>query len=312
MIHVFGSINVDFVFRMRRMPGPGETVMADESLTLHGGKGANQAVAAARALGRPGGVAMHGAVGDDPFGPVIRAAMEAEGIDTNGIRTVADPTGRAVILLDDSGENSITVAAGANARLQADAPAYGGPGDLLVMQMEVPFDEVAKAATIARAAGCTVLLNLAPAPEGASAEAMADLLGQVDILVVNEHELALACTALGLTAGDSIPAAVAALAARIGCRIIATLGAEGVCRGLPGGDVLTLPAIPVDVVDTTGAGDTFVGAYAAGLAEGLADEAALRRAIAAAALTCRKVGAQSAMPRTDEIDALLAGRGATT
>jgi ribokinase len=298
MITVFGSINVDLVTRVRSLPRPGETVLAEDYATLMGGKGANQAVAAARAAEGLIPVRMIGAVGDDGFGALALANFVREGIDDSGVRTVAAPTGCAFIQVDDAGENVITVASGANRLLTAESlkPSNG----VLVLQMETPLAEGLKAAAAARAAGARVIANLAPVPAGLDAAMMTDLMAVTDILVVNEHEAVQAATALGLPAVD--PAAAAdAIARRSGRTVIATLGAEGAVAALDSGGTLAAAAPAITPVDTTGAGDTFVGVLAAALAEGLALQPAMTRACRAAALACLKLGAQAAMPRRAEI-----------
>jgi ribokinase len=298
MISVFGSINVDLVTRVRSLPRPGETVLADTYATLMGGKGANQAVAAARAAGGLIPVRMIGAVGDDGFGALARANLQREGMDVSGVRIVAAPTGCAFIQVDDSGENVITVASGANRLLTADrlAPA----GGVLVLQMETPVEESLRAAEAARAEGAKVIANLAPVPADLDAKTMTALMAVTDILVVNEHEAIQAAQALGLPDAEPV-AASGAIARQTGRTIIATLGAGGATAAIASGEILSAAAAAVTAVDTTGAGDTFVGVLAAAVAEGLALQPAMARACRAASLACLKLGAQSAMPHRGEI-----------
>jgi ribokinase len=304
LVVVFGSLNVDLVCRVETIPRPGETVLAPGYDQLFGGKGANQAVAAARALGEEGRVAMVGAVGEDALGGAVIDNLAGEGIDTAAIQKAADRTGCAFISIDAAGENAITVASGANGRLTAEAL-----GDerldarsVLVLQMETPLTENLSAAATARACGARVVVNLAPVPRQLDAATLEQLLALTDCLVVNETELAAAAELAGLPAGGAYEQA-GALAGRHGIVVIATLGAEGAILADPVAPLDRIAAHKVTVVDTTGAGDTFVGVLAAGLATGLAVPDAARRAVIAGSLACRRVGAQSAMPTGAEIDA---------
>jgi ribokinase len=302
MIAVFGSINVDLVTRVPALPRPGETVLALSYQTLCGGKGANQAVAAARAAGGLTPVAMIGAVGDDGFGVLSRENLASEGIDVAGVAAAPEPTGCAFIQVEDSGENVITVASGANRLLTAKVMSATalGPGDILVLQMEVPLAESLKAARAARARGARVVANLAPVPADLDAIQLKALLDAVDILVVNEHEALRAAALLIPQAKDPL-AAAKAIVAHSGRTVVATLGGEGALAVLPNRKTIRAAAPPITPVDTTGAGDTFVGVFAAALAEGLALEAAMARACKAASLACMALGAQSAMPRREAI-----------
>jgi ribokinase len=298
VITVFGSINIDLVTRVPHLPRPGETVLAASYQTHCGGKGANQAVAAARASGGVVPVRMIGAVGDDGFGVLARDNLGREGVDVSRLRIVAANTGCAFIQVDDAGENVITCASGANQLLNA-AALDGLPfaaTDVLVLQMEVPLAENLKAAVLARSAGARIIANLAPIPAGLDAAGLDQLLAAVDILVVNEHEAAHAAAILSLPADPPGPA-VKAIAARTGRTILATLGGDGALAAQPSGEVLTAAAPKITPMDTTGAGDTFVGVLAAALAEGLELRPAMTRACKAAALACMSLGAQSAMPR---------------
>jgi ribokinase len=297
MITVFGSINVDLVVRVPVLPRPGETVLAASYATHCGGKGANQAVAAARAGAGAVAVRMVGAVGDDGFGRLSLENLRREGIDASGVALVAEGTGCAFIQVDGAGENVITVASGANSLLTAAALGGGrfGPSDVLVLQMEVPLDASLTAAAAARSGGARVVTNLAPVPAALDARLLAGVLAVTDILVVNEHEALAAGRVLGVTTGDPF-AAAAAIAASAGRVVVATLGAEGAAAALPTGERLGASAPRIEPVDTTGAGDTFVGVLASGLAEGHELRPAMERACKAAALACLALGAQSAMP----------------
>jgi ribokinase len=281
---IVGSANVDQVFRVAAIPAPGETVLSSGFSIALGGKGQNQAVAAARAGAE---TAFIGALGDDAFGASIRDGLAADRIGTAGVRSVDAPTGTALIAVDDSGENTIIVEAGANALLElreADAAAIAEAA-VLVLQLEIPLDTVTAAATAARAAGTRVLLNAAPIRD-----LPAELLANVDILVVNEHEGAF------LARG----AAVETLAPVV----IVTLGAAGAVAYENGGEV-RVPAPKVSAVDATGAGDTFCGALAAVLAEGAPLDSALRFAVAAASLSVQKHGAVPSIPARDSIESAL-------
>ena len=284
---IVGSANVDQVFRVTAIPSPGETVLSNGFSTALGGKGQNQAVAAARAGASAAFVC---ALGDDAFGGSIREGLAADGIDGTGVRTVDAPTGTALIAVDDSGENTIIVEAGANALLElgdADAAAIAS-ADVLVMQLEIPLETVAQAARSARRAGTRVLLNAAPIRE-----LPAELLADVDILVVNEHEGA-------FLARDGDVAALAPI-------VIVTLGAAGAVAYEGGGEV-RVPAPKVSAVDATGAGDTFCGALAARLAEGAPLDAALRFAVAAASLSVQKHGAVPSIPLREQIESACVSR----
>jgi ribokinase len=297
MLLVFGSINVDLVFTLPALPRGGETVLGERYVVAPGGKGANQAVAAARDGAR---VAMVGRVGRDAFAATALGSLKEAGVDIGGVAADEAPTGCAAIAVDPQGRNQIMVAAGANAHVNAGqvADAGLGPETTLLLQMEVP--RAANAALIERArrAGCRVILNLAPA--GALPDAA---LGAVDILTVNETEAAWLAEGRGLRA-DQPPSLARALAAALGATVVLTLGAAGAVAATR--DALwSVPALPVTPVDTTGAGDAFVGVLAAGLDRGLTLDAALRRASVAAGLACLTLGAQPSLPRRDAIDAEL-------
>jgi len=292
---VLGSVNADLVLRCTQLPQPGQTVHGRTFETLPGGKGANQAVAAAR-LGAP--VSFIGCVGDDDFGRHARQVLAEEGIATEHLHTVADVrTGVAMIIVDDAGQNCIALAAGANAALSVahvDAAAALIRGAaLLICQLESPLDVVQHAVALAHAAGVPVLLNPAPA------QALpASLLAQVDLLVPNETEAAVLA---GMSAGAEFDAAAAAARLRaLGARsVIVTLGAAGVHVAADGID-RRLAAPVVRAVDTTGAGDTFIGAFAAARCEGADLLAAIAIAQRAAALSVTRAGTIAAMPPRDE------------
>lgn len=297
MIVVVGSINLDLVARVARLPRPGETLAGSSFASSPGGKGANQALAARRA---GAGVAMFGAVGNDAFaGPAI-ALLREDGVDVAGVRRVAAPTGIAVIHVDDAGENTITVVAGANAEVTGEfvPAAVLGPDTIVVMPLEIPLATVAAVAARARAGGARVIVNAAPA-----AALGAATLASIDVLVVNEHEAATVAAPLDLPA---TPADFcAAVLARFGTATVVTLGAQGaVACSLEG--ALALPAPAVDVVDTVGAGDALIGALAAALDRGLPLGDALRYGLAAGSLACTREGAQPSLPWRDDIERLAA------
>ncbi|WP_135467578.1 PfkB family carbohydrate kinase [Crenalkalicoccus roseus] len=291
---VFGSVNADLVFRLPALPGPGETVLGEGWRALPGGKGANQAVAAAR----DGAVtAFAGAVGRDAMAEVALAALRAARVDLTRLAVSGAPTGCAAICVDPEGRNQIAVASGANAGARAAQveDAALGPATTLLLQMEVPAAEIAALALRARARGARVLLNLAPAaplPETA--------LRAAHLLIANEREAAWLGAALGCAA-EAAP-----LAAALGTGVAVTRGAAGAEAATAEG-ALHQPAFPVATRDSTGAGDCWCGVLAAALDRGLPLAAAMRRAAAAAAIACTRDGA-AACPEAAETDAFLAAR----
>jgi ribokinase len=286
---VVGSANLDFVIRVAHVPTPGETVLGRDAQAFPGGKGANQAVASARAGGAPTRMLL--ALGDDAHAAPIEASLRAAGVRPDVVRMRGEPTGMAFICVADDAENTITVAAGANGLLRASAlPALDDVSQLL-LQLEIPLDTVLDGARAARRAGSRVILNAAPAralPD--------DLLALVDVLVVNEGEL----IALGGHPAD-LRRSLDAIA--VPC-VVVTLGQRG-CVARVHGEFLLQPAFAVDPLDTTAAGDTFCGVLAAALAQGAGWPQVLRRASAAAALACTRLGAQASIPDVAEVDALL-------
>ncbi len=298
MIVVVGSLNVDYVVRVPRHPSPGETLLGSDYVRNFGGKGANQAVAAAR-LGAV--VRMVGCVGEDADGEAQRRTLRDEGIDTLGVTSVGGASGAAFITVDPSGQNAIVVAPGANARLAPEhlTPALFKCARVVVLQLEIPAPAVRAAARRGRAAGALVILNAAPmralAPED---------LEDVALLVVNEHEASL------LAEGDAPRSAVEARATASSLRarapaVVITLGGEGAVWSGEDGS-FHAAAFPVKPVDATGAGDAFVGALAVELASGAAPRDAVRFANAAGALATTRPGAQQSMPRRDAVLTLIA------
>jgi len=285
---VFGSINLDIIVPVPRLPVAGETLLGGDALISAGGKGANQAHAA-----RLAGVAvtMVGRVGQDGLAESALALLTEAGVDLTLVGRSDRATGCATIWTGQDGSSTIVVSPGANADVAADdvPDALLRPGTVLVMQHEVPLEENARLIARAKTAGVRTILNAAPA--GVPSR---ETLRAVDTLVVNEIELQMLCERLDIT-GDDLPAA---LAASLGTVVIATYGAGGVVR-TDGAARVHVPACEAEVVDTTGAGDTFVGVFAACLARGMADTPALEHANAAAALCCARRGAQVAQPVWD-------------
>ncbi|MCV9938011.1 ribokinase [Boseaceae bacterium BT-24-1] len=296
MIIVFGSLNVDLVTPVERLPGAGETVMGPGYVLHPGGKGANQALAARRAGAE---VALVGAVGRDGFAEIALGLLGEDGVDLSHVARIEAPTGAAFIAVDADGANQIVVAAGANALAKADVveELKPGEGDLLLLQREVPESECLRAARAMRAGGGRVILNLAPA--GAPAP---ELLALTDILIVNEHEALILARSLGWA--ETEPDAIAQrVDGERGIACIVTLGAAGAV-GWHGGVRRKLEAPVVEAIDTVAAGDSFVGAFAAALQAGFGFSGALQRGLAAGSLACTVAGAQPSVPRREAIEAL--------
>lgn len=302
---VFGSVNFDLIVPAPHIPVAGETVLGSDLIYQPGGKGGNQAVAAHR-LGAE--TALIAAIGDDHFGADLRAGLAAEGIDTSAVTTeTGAPTGVALIVVDDAGQNTIVVAPGANRLLGAEALGHltekVGNGDVLVLQIEVPISTSLKAAEVAKNVGATVVLNAAPLPADSSEE-FSDLLKVVDVLVLNEGE---AVQLLGAEpAADRAQwSTLAQRAHRHGpSTVVITLGAQGAVASAPSGS-FEQSAFDVAVADTTGAGDAFSGALAVALGRGEPIRDALRFACAAAGIATTKIGAQQALPTAADVRRLL-------
>jgi ribokinase len=291
-IVVVGSANMDLVGLAEHLPAPGETVLGDDFVMTPGGKGANQAIAAARAGGR---CTFLGAIGSDSFGVTINARLTASGVDTTHVRTSYGASGVALIMVDHSGENSILVSPGANRSftgLKDEETTVIAAGDVLLCQQEIPVTTVTEAALAARANGTRVVLNAAPARELPD-----DLLAAIDLLVVNEGE-ALAITGPG-------EQDMAALLEKVP-RVVLTLGGAGAWYADRDGRSERVSPYPVEVVDTTAAGDAFTGALAVAWGEGRDMVEAVRWACAAGAACVRKVGAYPSLPTRADIDALYA------
>jgi len=296
-VSVLGSLNMDIVIRTEHLPRRGETLAALEVSRHAGGKGANQAAAAARAGGQ---VSMIGAVGDDATGASLLATLDQLGVDTAGIaRLTGAPTGTAYVTVETSGENQIVVHGGANLMVRASMARVASAGATRLTQLETPLDAVT---AFLRDAPGRRMLNAAPYVEAAR-----DLFSELDILIVNETELA---DYAGVTRTVDDARAAERLARTLLCRegqsIIVTLGSQGLIA-VGAGETIALPGRPTKVVDTTGAGDCFCGVLAAGLAGGLPLARALERANVAAAISVTRAGAISSLPDTQEIDRALAG-----
>lgn len=302
MVIVIGSINLDMITSVGRLPGPGETVRGTRFSTAPGGKGANQALAASRA-GAP--VRMIGAVGTDPFAIEALALLKEGGVELSAVKSTSEPTGVALILVGADGENVIAVAPGANDTVTPGDVAGAGlaRGDVLLLQQEIPLGTVAVAIEAARAAGAYSVLNTAPF----LADAVA-FMGKADVIVSNETEFDRCAQALSLEGADRAQR-MRDFVDRTGRTIVVTLGADGVVAASPNAE-FAVASILVTPVDTVGAGDTFCGYLGAALADGLPLGEALRRAAAAGALACLKPGAQPSIPlRTDVERALAAAKG---
>ncbi len=293
MVIVFGSINLDLIFNLPAIPHPGQTVLGPATRIEPGGKGANQAVAAARDGAR---VIMAGSVGRDALADGALVLLRATGVDLDRVQAVDASTGCAAIAVDPAGNNAIAVGSGANlfTQHQQIGDALLGPSVTLVLQMEVPVAETAALISRTRSAGGRVVLNLAPAaalPEAA--------LRAVDVLVVNETEGAWLADHLGCGATAT------ELHQRLGgISVVVTQGGDGADVASPDG-LWHEPAQPVQPIDTTAAGDCFVGVLAHRLDCGVSLKSAVRRASAAAALCCTRAGSQGSIPIAAETDVLL-------
>ncbi|MCW3815428.1 ribokinase [Micromonospora sp. DR5-3] len=289
-VAVVGSANMDLVGTAAALPRPGETVLGSDFVMLPGGKGANQAIAAVRA---GASCVFLGAIGSDAFGVTLKARITAAGVDTGQLRVVYGASGVALVMVGGAGENAILVTPGANGAFtgltEGELDAVRA-ADVLVAQLEVPVETVTEAAVAARAAGTRVVLNAAPARP-----VPAELLAAVDLLVVNEPE-AYALTGRGRDEPDALLELVP--------RAVLTLGADGAWYGDRDGASVHVPAVKVDVVDSTAAGDAFTAALAVGWGEGRDLLDAVHWAAAAGAACARRLGAWVALPRRVEIDEL--------
>lgn len=299
-VFVVGSVNRDILVRTQRHPLPGETVTGSRLDTGLGGKGLNQAVAAARA-GAP--VLMVGAVGDDDAGVAARDRLRSDGIDVDRMLVRSDVnTGYAVVTVDDSGENSIVVVPGANGTLDGDdvSRLLTGlrPTDIVVLQNELPPSAGSAAARVTKSAGATLVWNAAPAPT-----ALDNIPDAIDVLVVNEHELLCVAELLQLADQDR-DGLIGAVGRRLDAVVVCTLGGDGSIV-VDGDRSESVPAATVDVVDTTAAGDTFIGYLVSALPFDGISSAHLRVAGAAAGLTVTRPGASESIPFLPDVDRFL-------
>lgn len=292
MIIVFGSLNADLIFALDELPTAGQTLLARKLTIEAGGKGANQAVAAARDGAK---VVMVGAVGRDPLADVALANLKEAGVDLSDVAAVEAPTGTASVMTDAHGRNMIAVALGANeqARSSQISDELLARADIVVLQMESRDEEIEAVIRRAQAAGKQTILNLAPARRIET-----DVLRRCSLVVVNEDE------AEGLAGWLGCDASATALRAALGVDILRTLGAEGSeAAAAPG--LIKVPARRIAAVDTTAAGDCYVGVLAAALDRGMSLAAAMERASVASALACLKSGSQSSLPGRAAVDAAI-------
>ncbi len=295
---VVGSLNMDLVTRAERLPHAGETLHGKSFATVSGGKGANQAVASARLGAR---VSMIGCVGDDAYGEQLRAALLAEQIDCQALTSVEGASGVALIVVDDNSQNAIVIVAGANSLLTparvAGFEAVLAAADVIICQLEVPMDTVGYVLKRGRELGKTVILNPAPA----TSPLPADWYSSIDYLIPNESE-ASALSGLPVDSLESAELAANRLIAAGAGKVIITLGAQGLLFA-NGQSVEHFPAPTVKAVDTTAAGDTFVGGFAAALASGKSEAQAIRFGQVAAALSVTRAGAQPSIPSFSDVQA---------
>ncbi|NIF54719.1 ribokinase [Burkholderia sp. Ax-1724] len=298
-VTVVGSLNMDLVVRAPRLPHPGETLAGRTFAQVAGGKGGNQAVAAARLGAR---VSMLGCLGADANGAQLRAGLDAEGIDCTALETGAEASGVALITVDDASQNAIVIVAGSNGEVTpatiARHEAAIAAADVVICQLETPPQAVRAALAAARRLGKIVILNPAPA----TGPLPADWLPLVDYLIPNELEVA-ALSGLRADSPDAAAQAAAALQAAGARNVLVTLGACGVLAALEDAAATHYDAPKVAAVDTTAAGDTFIGGFAAQLAQGASVDAAIRFAQRAAALSVTRAGAQPSIPTRAEVDA---------
>ncbi len=295
-ILVIGSLNADLVVRAPRFPKPGETISGDDLQIIPGGKGANQAVAAAR---QNASVAMMGKVGRDSFGPFLLDSLKSNKVDITNVKLEGSATGTATIIVDADGQNSIVLSPGANSKVTpADVDALNVDAKILILQLEIPLDTVIHAAKWGKGQGMTVLLNPAPARDLPD-----ELISTVDYLLPNESELGL-LSALAVKDESSAEKAARKLVERGTRHVIVTLGNNG-ALAVSGDQTSHVESYKVKVVDTTAAGDAFIGGFAAALSRGLEMNEALKYGNASGALAVTRFGAQPSLPTSEEVKDLI-------
>jgi len=298
MIHVLGSINIDYAVSVEELPAPGETIKGRKLVLTPGGKGANQALAAKRAGAE---VAMHGAVGTDGVAQPAIAILQADGVDLTHVQEVDGPTGCAFVFVDAKSENQIVIVPGANDLVKTERARSMtmSHSDVLLLQLECPTDTVAAAAVHAKQLGATVVVNLAP-----YISLNPEVFDNIDYLVVNEPEAAQLQKDLDLSSSN-----IEEIAKATNCSVIKTLGASGVIAIDQTMQLLEIPGQSIAPLDTVGAGDTFTGFLGAMLEQNQKLLSACKIANSAAALACTKSGAQTAIPTLQEVQHFIAGSG---
>lgn len=299
MIIVFGSLSMDMSVRLDHLPQAGETVISSDYDLNPGGKGGNQALAAARTGAR---VAMIGKVGDDNYGRSISDTLRKDGVTVSGIGRSDHPTGSAIHSRDKDGRKQIVILTGANVEVESDQipDEILTPSNLLLIQMELPLDQTLTVLERAKAKGCKTILNLAPAleiPKGA--------IGLLDYLIVNSIEARQIASRLGLPAENNAAKLAHSLAVAGQLTCIVTLGKNGAIAVTKTGEAMGVPTLklePEEMVDVSGAGDAYCGTFAAAIHDGKSLSESMRRASVAATLTCTKFGAQPSLPYSDDIE----------
>jgi ribokinase len=299
MVIVFGSLNIDLMMNVKKQPQVGETVIAPSYTWLPGGKGANQAIACSRSGVK---TAMVGQIGDDGFGTRIFNALKRDDVWASGVvRHESEPTGMAFITVDQNGDNQIVVASGANAQTSADQvpDSILGPDNVVLMQMEVTHEENWNVIRRAKDVGAKTILNLAPA-----GNIPPDVLKDLDYLIVNQIEGRQIAEKMGLSIEESSLKMATKLAKNADLTCVMTMGAQGSIVVKPNGTGWQCDAWDLgdELIDTTGAGDTFCGVFAGCVFKKMSIQESMRRASIAGSLACRSMGAQAAMPRAEEID----------
>lgn len=303
MLIVFGSINQDMYFQVSHLPETGEAVLCPKYETGGGGKGANQALAAARCGAK---TALVGRVGDDGMGMRMLATLRREGVMTSGVAQSNHATGCSVVLCDNAGGREVVVALGANADTSSEQipDEILTPQNIVLMQMEIPEDHNWDVVRRAHSCGAKTILNLAPAihiPD--------DVLNMLDYLIVNELEARQISQKLGIKAETNAALLARALCQQGGLTCVVTIGERGAVAAAPDGRVVAVPPLKVDVVDVSGAGDAYCGTFAAAIHAGLDLVEAMQRSSVAGGLACTKTGAQNSFPHVFEIDEALPSLG---